>query len=191
MNREVSELIHGAKTGVGEAFVELVVRYEELVRTTIRRLVPIAEVDDIAQEVFTDFAQRIRDDEKPTLEFPERWLKAVSRNKAVSHLRSTKRARFISMPSLSWVSEVDSEPFARGHDPNEEDVNYPRLKALRYCISLLQPRHREVLDAFYLKGQSTELIAVQTGRGHGAVRMMLVRIRRSLAQCIKKRMNSI
>jgi DNA-directed RNA polymerase specialized sigma24 family protein len=63
-----------------------------------------------------------------------------------------------------------------------------RLNALRHCLDLLQPEHREIVEEFYRQGKSSELIAVRLGKGSSGVRMMLTRIRRGLGKCIRRQL---
>jgi RNA polymerase sigma-70 factor (ECF subfamily) len=73
---------------------------------------------------------------------------------------------------------VDLDPF-HTNDAAEE------LDALRDCMTRLNERQRWLVDSFYFQKHSAEVIAGECSLTPGAVRMLLMRIRRQLAECIR------
>ncbi len=189
---EINQLINAAQHGSQEAFRSLVLQFQDIVRGTIRRMVPESEVDDLAQDVFISFAQRLRDSQQNNLNSPSSWLKSVARNRAITFWRRNAARKAITTPTLGWVPDTrEGNQSNLGQTSDElqaQDIRARQLAGLHHCIGLLSSAHREILDGFYSLGQSTELLATQTGKGTGALRMMLVRIRRALAKCIRKQL---
>jgi RNA polymerase sigma factor (sigma-70 family) len=192
MSEELEHWIQAARGGAQDAFAHLVAYYQDLVRNVIFRIVPASDVDDVAQDVFVSFAKRLQDPDQAALESPGHWLKSVARNRAISYWRRRATQKSIATASLVWIPDTRE---AKMPTTNQElsaaaalEAKGRQLASLHHCIGLLSAAHREILDGFYGRGQSTELLAAQTGKGTGAVRMMLVRIRRALAKCIRKQM---
>ncbi|MBL8890896.1 MAG: sigma-70 family RNA polymerase sigma factor [Planctomycetaceae bacterium] len=193
------ELLKAVSGGDGLAFAELVRRYQRLVRWRLARLVPDHHVDDLAQEVFVDLAKALRgplgsENRPPSADANDRvavgslaaWLVAVARRKAANHFRSTQRYEGL----LNRYQQQRSENTREGETLLEQDSDSSsgnQLVALAECLELLQPKYREIVDGYYAQGQSAEVLAVHTARTPGAIRMILMRIRRSLAKCISRK----
>ena len=62
-----------------------------------------------------------------------------------------------------------------------------RQAALRYCLSLLSPPQREMLERRYA-GESVQNIATQSGRTEAVISQTLYRLRKNLKDCIGRRM---
>lgn len=196
------ELLKAASGGDGSAFAELVRRYQRLVRWRLARLVPDHNVDDLAQEVFVDLAKTLRgtlgteysadpaaENERVAVDSLAAWLMAVARRKAANHFRSTQRYEGL----LNKYQQQRADTTRDGHTMTEQDSDSSsgnQLVALAECLELLQPKYREIVDGYYAHGQSAEVLAVQTARTPGAIRMILMRIRRSLAKCISRKRSS-
>lgn len=193
------ELLEAAGNGDRAAFAELVRRYQRLVRWRLARLVPADQVDDLAQDIFVDLAKTLQTGSKlassPATECPTSssttiaslaaWLVAVARRKAANFFRATQRYDQLLAKYQQNVGDSSAERMMLTTDaePNEST----QLEALAACLELLQPKYREIVDGYYAHGQSAEVLAVHTARTPGAIRMILMRIRRSLAKCISRR----
>jgi len=205
------ELLRAAGNGDRVAFAELVQRYQRLVRWRLARLVPADQVDDLAQDVFVDLAKSLPSGTQPTSEkgptgenwpaddgsqpIPSRaitslaaWLVAVARRKAANFFRATQRYDHLlaNYHERLGNSSVERLLLTEGTEPDES----MQLDALAECLELLQPKYREIVDGYYAHGQSAEVLAVHTARTAGAIRMILMRIRRSLGKCISRRQES-
>lgn len=193
------ELLEAAGNGDRAAFAELVRRYQRLVRWRLARLVPADQVDDLAQDIFVDLAKTLQTGgklasglatERPTnssttIASLAAWLVAVARRKAANFFRATQRYDQLLAKYQHIVGNTSAERMmlTAGAEPNES----AQLEALAGCLELLQPKYREIVDGYYAHGQSAEVLAVHTARTPGAIRMILMRIRRSLAKCISRR----
>ncbi len=63
-----------------------------------------------------------------------------------------------------------------------------RQEALRHCLERLRPKDRELIRMRYATGKSGEDVAQQLGRPANSVYQSLSRIRRTLAECIERRL---
>lgn len=180
------ELLDDARTGCVDAFGEIVRRYEGAVRGFLRNYL-FEEVvgEDIAQDVFLSLYQKVSQGEFPN--YLKRWLITVAKFKAIDYLRSKSRIAIESKESLDQV--VISAQFDRLEGAESLDGN--EVNALHNCLDLLQPEHRELIEKFYFENQSAASIAEAEGKRSAGVRMMLLRIRKGLGKCIRKRIVSM
>jgi len=61
-------------------------------------------------------------------------------------------------------------------------------EALEVCMSKLSSKNRQSLSSYYAGERSIQDIAKSENRSLGAVRVMLMRIRRSLGKCIERQL---
>ena len=185
------ELLEAAARGDHAAFAELVRRYQRLVRWRLARLVPVDQVDDLAQDVFLDLAKTIQSRSVAGnlsaaihVSLPA-WLVAVARRKAVNYFRASQRYDHLLVGYQQRLGgEVAEQTLLT---ESSEVMEATPLKVLAECLDRLQPKYREIVDGYYAHGQSAEVLAAHTGRTPGAIRMILMRVRRSLAKCMARR----
>lgn len=65
-----------------------------------------------------------------------------------------------------------------------------RMDALSKCLDGLEPSHRFLISQRYEYGNATADIAAALGKGVGAIRARIFRIRKQLAECIQRRVAS-
>ena len=181
------QLVRQAQAGGEDAFVQLVrLHHQAVTRRTIRFVGRADIAEDLVQEVFLAAWKSIRNFSGEA-DFCA-WLCGIARNKAISALRSEIARRRREGTSLDcelaeWrLADVEA---ASGDDEEE------RLKMLKLCLERLPPQHRQVIDRYYTAGDSAEQIGNDLRRTSGAVRTMLMRIRKVLQQCIQRKLNQI
>lgn len=182
---EDPEVIRETLGGSPNAFAEIVRRYQGDVRMFVSRWVQCpAAADDIAQEVFVAAYQNLdRFDDQGSL---KSWLIGIAKNKARLHLRSETRRRnhessLLHQQVQRWkAEELEKELFS---DTDEQG-------SLVMCIEKLAPESKRLIEMHYFDGKSLESIARQSNRTSGSLRMMLLRIRKGLAECIRSRHQS-
>jgi len=167
--------------------------HQASVRWQISRLVFDSQtVDDLAQEVFVVWFQRTNQDERQScgeaVESVRGWLLRVARNKAIDWLRKNSRQPAPTGNLNELVDSLSAGTVASENSVGAGAEGETRLQALRHCLGLLQPEHREIVQEFYGQGKSSELIGVRLGKGSSGVRMMLTRIRRALGKCIRRQL---
>ena len=107
-----------------------------------------------------------------------RWALAVARFEVLAVIRDRQRERLVFDAD---VAELMAD--AGMEQALEAD---PRNHALARCLDRLNDRHRGMLTAHYLAGSPMAEIAAAHGMKPGAVKVLLLRLRRLLADCIEK-----
>jgi RNA polymerase sigma-70 factor (ECF subfamily) len=167
----------GTPASSGDDFERILRDTQGLIRAHIAGMgVRSDEVDDVAQEVYLDFAQH------PERRPPEvevlRWLRGMARNCCHEYFR--RRAR--QAKHLVAISDtLSAEDPAQGGD---DELAEAKLSALRQCMERLNQPHRDLLNRYYQDGQSAEALATAQGRSVGAVHMVLSRLRETLRRCL-------
>lgn len=174
------EVIREAIDGSPAAFAEIVRRYQGDVRMFIAKWIRCpAATDDIAQEVFVAaYLNLAKYDEQRSL---RSWLIGIAKNKARLHLRSQTRRQnhesaLLEIQIHEWkAQDLEGSLFSEANDQD----------SLRRCIEKLPPQSKQLVRAHYFHGQSLESIAAELNRSGGSLRMMLLRIRKGLAKCVR------
>ena len=63
-----------------------------------------------------------------------------------------------------------------------------RREALANCMQQLKAEQRGILHAHYLTGRTVREIATSTQRSESAVKMILLRLRAQLSECIQRQL---
>jgi RNA polymerase sigma-70 factor (ECF subfamily) len=177
-------LLQQAASGSREAFALLVRLHQAAVRWCLVRYVrDPATADDLAQEVFLAAYQNLATCR--SLDSLRGWLLGIARNVAIQHVRGEARRRLRERGPLStqlarWRIEQLEQ------DPQDSLDHQRKFETLRNCMEHLAPQSRQVVEEHYFHRQTVESIAQRQGRGAGAVRMMLLRIRKTLGECIRQ-----
>ena len=64
------------------------------------------------------------------------------------------------------------------------------LAALRRCLEKLDQPSRDLLDQRYVAERTVREISAESERGYSALTMQLLRIRKSLAVCIRRQVQT-
>lgn len=186
MTNDESTLIRQALAGSREAFGELVRSHHAAVRWQLARVIQdLATVDDLAQEVFLEAYERL--DSFQGSGSLRGWLGGIARNKAKEFVRNDTRRKAREQGTMArqlaqWrLDQLESRP--------EEAEEFELLsRALKGCIAALAPRSRQLVEAHYFEASSLESLGRQQGRSGGSIRMMLFRIRKALAECVRSQL---
>jgi RNA polymerase sigma-70 factor (ECF subfamily) len=179
------ELVGLAKNGCTQALEGLVrAHHRDLRNFLARRVGNLSVADDLAQEVFLTVIHQlesIHDDRRF-----RGWLFRVARNKLVDHLRRTAREK---------TSEFDVEQLLARESISQiqqQNIAPPELamSALRACLAKLNPDSKALIDSIYFQNVSAEQLAAASNRKSNAVRMSALRIRKSLAKCIRQKLGA-
>lgn len=178
--------IDQARQGSRESFMELVRRHQQAVRHCLARYVGDRHVvDDLAQEVFLAAFRGLRTLDNVTTIRP--WLMGIARHLAISHLRSEavkqRRTGGLLVGDLAdWLAE------AVAADDRPDDDESLRQRALLECVNALSSTNRQLIRQYYYDSVAAEEIAKRMQRNAGTIRMMLLRIRRALGECIRHKL---
>ena len=107
-----------------------------------------------------------------------RWATAVARFEVKGVLRDRKRDQ----RRMLFDSDVAEQMMNEAVDVVRQTPE--RLVALEDCLEQVSARNRGVLSAFYFQGKTISEISACEGRGESAIKVMLMRVRKSLADCI-------
>jgi RNA polymerase sigma-70 factor (ECF subfamily) len=157
-------LVVRCQLGERAAFAELLRAWHEPVRAYVRRMLPSADADDVAQEVWLAVLRGL-----PRLRQPDRfapWLFTIARRAVLNRLRAEYARAEIA---------DDTEPT----EPDASDLVLDRA-AVVAGLAGLPTREREVLILFYLQDLSLENCAEICAVPVGTVKSRLSRARRML-----------
>ncbi|MFO0906026.1 MAG: sigma-70 family RNA polymerase sigma factor [Pirellulales bacterium] len=185
---ETLALVRKAREGQRDAFAELVRRYQRPVRSFVGRWIRDADAaDDVAQDVFIAAYQQL-DAFGGTAEFLS-WLLGIARHKALTTLRSAARRKNLLQSHLDQLlAQRRFESLERTAVDSEREERL--LESLRKCLDGLAPGARELVAAHYYEHRSAESIAAALQRKGNAVRMTLLRIRRTLGDCVRRKLET-
>lgn len=110
------------------------------------------------------------------------WAITVAKFEVLGVVRDRNRlqARFVFDPDV-----VDLMTDEASQTSNSAS---PRAEALERCLGKLSDTNRESLAAYYVHGRSIPEIANSSGKGPGAVKVMLLRLRGKLRECIEQQL---
>lgn len=110
------------------------------------------------------------------------WAFTIARFQILANLRDRKRDRCLLDPDLIEALSDD----VAAESTQLEDTR----DALRGCLLQLSEQNREMIQMRYFRGSSIGVIADALQRSVEAVKVSLLRIRRSLHDCVSKKLSS-
>lgn len=81
------------------------------------------------------------------------------------------------------------EKIAAGHQKLEKEYSSAR-QALRECLKKVQGKARQAIELRYSQGVKPAAVAQSMGMGAGAARMLLMRARLAIRDCVQRRMSA-
>ena len=147
----------------------------DVYNTSLRILGNSADAEDVTQDTFVAALQRISTYDPAQAMGP--WLRAIARNRAIDLLRRRARAP---QPEAARSQSVES-------------IAIDRLEAerLREALAVLPPRDRALLVLRYWEDLPVDAIARALGMTDGAVRVALLRARRTLGALLTREENGV
>jgi RNA polymerase sigma-70 factor, ECF subfamily len=111
-----------------------------------------------------------------------RWAITVAKFEVLGVIRDRKRdqKRFVFNSDVVALMVDEASEIA--------DSVSDRAAALEECLELLTDRNRETLSAYYVHGRSIQEVAAAQGKAIGALKVMLLRLRRKLGECVEGRL---
>jgi RNA polymerase sigma-70 factor, ECF subfamily len=179
------DLLKKAQDGDDKAYSAIVLEYQSAIRGYLARRIPDHdEVFDVAQEVFLGAYRNLKQFD-PSRDFGA-WLRGIARHAAIDYLRKrTKR----SAREIGEVESVIAAQHVLSAETENESVIEDRLSSMRECVKKLKDAHAEayqVMDMRYFQDMPAVRIGQTTGKNEGAIRILLMRVRRSLKECMEK-----
>jgi len=166
-----------AREGCRESFRVLVTRHQRGVLSFVSRSIRNRDdAEDVAQEVFLQAWQGI-DRHDPRWRFST-WLYTIAARRVASRLR---RVELVSQPDGAGELEA-------GVDPADAATKSDEARALwRLADEVLTPDQRHALWLHYAEDLGAGEIARVLGKSPVAVRLLLFRARRALADSVVRR----
>lgn len=182
------ELILAAKAGDLHAFEELVKCHQSGIRAFFRmRVFDWAAADDLAQDALITAFKRMG-----TFRGEARfgtWLRAIAANHLRNWLRQRRDEPVGGGEELQalFSEQIDLRHHAE-HPTGRDSEEAVMLAALEGCLGKLGGPARRLLDERYTAGKSARDISASSSRGYSGVVMQLIRIRKTLADCIRRQL---
>jgi RNA polymerase sigma-70 factor (ECF subfamily) len=147
----------------------------------LARIGSIHDAEDVLQEVAVSIARDYDryDPERPFVA----WALGIARNQALMFLRKQSRDRLCFGEDMMRVVESHLE-----ETPSKALDN--QREALHQCMASLSPDLRQLLRMRYSGDHDLEFISGQLGKSIAGIKGQLYRVRRILADCIKRRLAS-
>lgn len=160
-------------------------RLREETRSLIGWLVVLLGDRDLADEAFQDVCLevwKVRSRFREGEDFGA-WARGVAKN-VVLRLRRQQHRRRVT----SWSPELMERLAATWREKEESALETERRQALEHCLDALGPEHRDVLRRIYRDHASHAVVASETGRTADAVKMLALRLRSKLKDCVGRRL---
>jgi RNA polymerase sigma-70 factor, ECF subfamily len=141
--------------------------------------VPSGSVDDLAQEVYLAWYRA--PEQRPAEVEPVRWLKGIARRMALNFFRSSKRAEERHAAVVTELLATESMMLPMSADVAAES-------ALEQCLTAMPDKQRSVLRLSYEENLASHVVAERVGMTAAAVRILLMRLRQSLRECITNKL---
>ena len=176
-----------AREGCADALASIVRQHQDVIRRYVRRFLSQVEIaDDVAQSVFLSAFENLAGFRGESS--LRSWLLTIARNAINEHYRERvrrhqKEGELLAVKLAEWRSSL-------AHDSTSEADDQATLDALRDCLTFLSDHHRDVVEQHYFLRRSAESIATSAGKNGSAIRMMLMRVRGILRECIERKRGS-
>jgi RNA polymerase sigma-70 factor (ECF subfamily) len=162
-----------------EEFLALFYRNQSRVQAYIRSLVPdAAHADDVFQATSLVLWRSFETFDKTRDFLP--WALGVARHQVLMFWRTKRRDRHVFSEALITTLADD----ALGRAATTTD----RQRALDACVEGLPPRQRDLVRMFYGENKSADTIAASWDRTVHAVYKALKVMRKSLLECVERRL---
>jgi RNA polymerase sigma-70 factor (ECF subfamily) len=109
-----------------------------------------------------------------------KWAITVARYEVLATIRDRQRERLVFDPDLIELMSEEAGP--------ETEHFEARRDALQGCLAKLRKEHVDILSSHYSLGCSVREIATAKDMGLSAVKVLMLRLRQTLASCIELQM---
>ena len=176
---DLAALMRAARKGDDEAYRRLLLLVASWLRAVVARGLaaagrPNADCEDIVQE--TLLAMHLKRDTWDETQPLQPWLRAIARHKLVDHLR---RRGFTDHVDIEDHSDTLAAPAPAAAEEGSALDTRQMLASLPEC-------QRRIVEGISIEGQSARDVGVRMGMSEGAVRVMLHRALRALADAYRK-----
>ena len=186
IEQAVAMHLPAAHKGDRQAFAALVGATQNTVSSIALAVVrDVQHSEDIAQEAYLTVWKRIKTLRNPESFLP--WLRQITRNLALDHLRRGKARPGDAPGTEDGASEIERS-VQGGTDGEAAALADERDRVIRDALDAMPGESREVLTLFYREGQSSKQVAKLLGLSDAAVRKRLSRARVGLRSELEARL---
>lgn len=163
-----------------DSFIRLFVRHEAELRAFAISLIPsVEDAQDVLQDACIAMWRRIDTLKSEDGFIP--WAYTFVRLTALNRIRKLRRSKLVFSDSLV---ELNAEEAGK-----ESERARAEMQSLQECMQSLQPKHQELVQAYYCKTKvRMDDLAQTMDRPVAGLYKALERIRVALRTCIDKRM---
>jgi RNA polymerase sigma-70 factor (ECF subfamily) len=192
-NQSESDLIRQAVAGDRVALSQLLlIHYDALRHYVARQITPelqgLISADDVLHQTFVRAASSIHSFQQRHDGALRAWLETIAgnlvkdvRKRRYRERRASPRAAAAPSPdAASSVAALVERIAADTTPPGRKAQRRENVRCLHKALAGLATDQREVIERYYLEGQSLEEIAETTGRSKDAVRGLCYRARKNL-----------
>ncbi len=182
------ELLERAKKGEYIAFEQLVLMFQGRVRAFFAvRLRDSSLVDDLSQDVFLRAFERLHAFDTSRPFYP--WLKGIAQNILRNEFRKSRPFRLQDVMDADEVLSVLEKAALEQADLLDQAAPEADIfQALRECVDRLKGSSAQMVNDRYYGRLSLDDVSRRIGKSVKAVSVSLVRIRRSLRECIEHKL---
>jgi RNA polymerase sigma-70 factor (ECF subfamily) len=169
------EIVARVRSGDGEAFAKLVLKYQSRVLTLATRILDNrSEAEDIAQDIFVKVFQSLHDFRGDS-RFST-WLYRITVNHCLNHIRRRTRQQqsLVVTEPEDWVKE------SRTNNPHKTLEQKERWALVQAKLQVLSLEHRTIILLRDFEGLSYEEIGAVLQLESGTVKSRLHRARMEL-----------
>jgi RNA polymerase sigma-70 factor len=165
-----------------EKLQRLFLEHRDLLYSYIYALVREANT---AEDIFQEVGVRVmrKGEALPADSDFAAWCRGIARNLVLHHWRSQRRNPVI--PNSRLLEALDR---AYAEAEGTGAARQLDLMALVECLRQLSEPARTVVEMRYFQGQNAAAIGQRLQRSGEAIRQLLVRVRRQLAECVRARL---
>jgi len=179
-------LLSEAKSGAGQAFGELCLRYHAMLMNRIYRIVRNPEdTEDVLQETLLKAFQHLQSF-RGECSFST-WLVAIGTNASLMLLRKRKKLCKYTTDVVAEDGETlvmewrDPAP-----DPEQRYMMFERSQELNHAVRRLSPQHRKLLEMYYKSELRLKDAAQIFGISEATTKSRLLRARRMLRRSLEE-----
>ena len=161
-----------------EEFMELIALHQSRLYGYVFALVHDMDVADDLYQQTAMVAWRKFDQYESDTNFGA-WICRIAQFELLTYRQKSGRQSVVFSDQLIDLLSVRAAE-------RQVDATADRRAALALCVERLRPEDREILDATYVAGERADTVAKKTGRPVASIYNALTRIRRNLAECIRR-----
>ena len=182
-NSRIDEAIRRVRNGDNGAFEDVIRRFERPLRAWLAACGPPGvDVDEVAQRTFVAAFSRLH--EYRTGSDFGAWLFTIARFQLKTE--ATRLRRVVDYHARYGLDLLQRELDRRSNEVPE--IDRVRLEHLEKCVETLAEHLTRFITWRYEEGIPLDEMASRSGRSIAAVKKQLWKIRRTLQECVEKRM---